>query len=82
MLVLVSVFLLTLLASIIAVWMFRLLLSWYSHVQSQVNTPRPTSWLKLVNQQGLVSFLSAPKERVKVTKLRRSTANIKSPWGW
>ena len=82
MFVLVSVFLLTLVASAFAIWMYRLLLSWHRYTQSQVDTPRLASWMKLATPQGFVSFLSAPVEQVKVARLSRSKDDIKEPWGW
>lgn len=82
MLVLVSVFLLSLIVSLIVIWTYRLLMGCHSYVQRQVNTPRSVSWMKLATQEGFASFLSAPKERVKVARLRRSNDHIKAPWGW
>ena len=82
MLVLVSVFLLSLVVSLIVVWTFRLLTGWYSYTQSQVSTPRSVSRIKLATLGGFASYISAPKEYVKATRLRRSNENIKTPWGW
>ena len=82
MLILVSVFLLSLVVSLTVVWTYRLLLGLHSYTQSQVNTPRSVSWIKLATPEGFASFLSAPKEQVKVARLRRSNDDIKAPWGW
>ena len=82
MLVLVLVFLLSLAVSLIVVWTYRLLIGWYFYAQSQINTPRSVSWMKLATLEGFASFLSAPKEQVKVARLRRSNDDIKAPWGW
>ena len=82
MLVLISIFLLSLAVSLVAVLMYRLVLSLHSHVQRQVDKPPLVSWMKLATQQGLTSFLSAPQEKAKVAKLNRSRDDIKKPWGW
>jgi hypothetical protein len=82
MLALASVFLLSLVVSLIAILIYRLVLSLHSYVQSQVDKPRSVSWMKLVTQQGFGSFLSAPKEQAKVARLSRSKDDIKKPWGW
>ena len=82
MLELVSVLLLTLVVSVFVIWMYRSLLSWHRYAQSQVDTPRSASWMKLATQQGFMSFLLAPKERVKARKLSKSKDGINAPWGW
>jgi len=82
MLALVSIFLLTLIASMFVIWLYRLLIGWHHYTQSQVDRPRSAAWLKIATQQGFMSFISAPKEPVRRAKLSRPTGNIKSPWGW
>lgn len=82
MLALVSTFFLTLVTSIFVIWMYRLLLSWHRYAQSQVDTPRSASWMKLATQQGFLLFLSGPGKQVKVAKLRSSRNGIKTAWGW
>lgn len=82
MIVLVSVFLLSLVVSLIVILMYRLVLSLHHYVQRQVDKPRLAAWRKLATQQGFISFLSAPKEQVKIAKLSRSKDGIKAPWGW
>jgi len=82
MLALVTIFLLTLIASLTIVWIYRLLLSWHHYTQSQVDTPRSSAWMKIATPQGFASFLSAPKEQVKVANLKSARSGIKAPWGW
>lgn len=82
MLVLISVFLLSLAVSLFVVWMYRLVISLHGYVQRQVDKPRLVSWLHLATHQGFASFLSTPPEKAKVAKLKRSRDGIKKPWGW
>lgn len=82
MLVLVSIFLLSLAISIVVVWTYRLLVGAYTYTQSQVHAARSVSWLKLATFKGFASYLTAPKERVKSAKLKRSSDDIQAPWGW
>ncbi|MFC1701830.1 hypothetical protein ACFL1J_03685 [Pseudomonadota bacterium] len=83
MLALVTIFLVTLLASAMAVWVYRKISGWEGLGDISVaRTPQRGGKRKMGLQQGFVSLVSAPKEQARNKRLRSPNGGIKAPWGW
>ena len=83
MLALVTIFLITLLISAAAVWLYRTVSGWKGFNRAAVARRGPAVRMKLRAQQGYISLISAPsRQKAKPVRLRRSTGTIKAPWGW
>jgi hypothetical protein len=84
MLALVTIFLATLLISVVAIWLYRTVTGWKGFNQAVVVARRgPTVRMKLRAQQGYISLISAASnQKAKPVRLRKSTGTIKAPWGW
>jgi len=83
MLALVTIFLATLLISVVAIWLYRTVTGWKGFNQAVVARRGPAVRMKLRAQQGYISLISAPSlQKAKTVRLRRSTGTIKAPWGW
>lgn len=83
MLAIVTIFLVTLIASAIAVWMYRKISGWEGLGDaSAANNPQRGGKRKMGLQQGFISLVSAPKERARNRRLRSPNDGIKAPWGW
>ena len=83
MLALVTIFLATLLISVVAIWLYRTVTGWKGFNQAVVARRGPAVRMKLRAQQGYISLISAPSlQKAKPVRLRISTGTIKAPWGW
>ena len=83
MLALVTIFLITLLISAAAVWLYRTVSGWKGFNRAVVARRGPAVRMKLRAQQGYISLISAPsQQKAKPVRLRRTTGTIKAPWGW
>ena len=83
MLALVTIFLATLLISLVAIWMYRTVAGWKGFNQAVVARRGPAVRMKLRAQQGYISLISAASnKKARPVRLRRSTGTIKAPWGW
>ena len=83
MLALVTIFLATLLISVVAIWLYRTVTSWKGYNSAVVARRGPAVRMKLKAQQGYISLISAPsQQKAKPVRLRRTTGTIKAPWGW
>ena len=80
MLALVTIFLATLLISLVAIWMYRTVAGWKGFNQAVVARRGPAVRMKLRAQQGYISLIASQKARP--VRLPRSTGTIKAPWGW
>jgi len=82
MLVLVTFFLIALLVSSTAVWLYRFTSNWKGFNQITVGNSRTTTkgWLKA--QQSFSSSASSTRGNVKYMTLPNSKGGIKAPWGW
>jgi len=82
MLALVAIFLVTLIASTIAVWLYRQMSGWHGFTRTLVGRPASTTRMKIGLQQGFISLYSASTKQAKHVKLRGPRGAIKTPWGW
>ena len=83
MLALITIFLITLLISAAAVWLYRTVSGWKGFNRAVVARRGPAVRMKLRAQQGYISLISAPsQQKAKPVRLRRTTGTIKAPWGW
>lgn len=82
MLALATIFLITLIASVTAVWLYRKISSWQGLTRLVVGRPQNTDRAKIGLQQGFISLFSSPRKQAKKVKLRSTRGGIKTPWGW
>ena len=83
MLALVIMFLVTLLISVVTIWLYRAVSGWKGFNRAVVVRRGPTVRMKLRAQQGYISLISEPsQQKAKPVRLRRTTGTIKAPWGW
>ena len=82
MLVLVTMFLVTLITSAAAVWGYRKLSGWQGFTESLAGRPQPARRMQIGGQQGFISLASRQGKKPITVKLRSSRRNIKTPWGW
>jgi hypothetical protein len=83
MLELVTIFLVTFLISLVAIWFYRKIAEWQGSGVTVVARRKKSMAMKLKPQQGYISLRKPSKPKVKSVRLR-SNANgtIKAPWGW
>ena len=82
MLELIVIFLVSLLAAVTAIWLYRKLSSREESGQSLVGRSGKPVRSKMAVQQGFISMSSTRRERVKSVKPRRTKGGTKAPWGW
>ena len=82
MLTLVSIFLVTIIVSAIAILAYRKLSGWSGFAETLVGRPQSTVRMKIGTQQGFISLAPKRGQKSKNVKLRNSKRNIKTPWGW
>lgn len=94
MLALVTIFLVTILISLVAVWIYRKLFAWEGSSSVVAARRGKTAKMKLKPQRGFVSLFKSSKAkkptsrapssraRVKPARLRHTAGTIKAPWGW
>ena len=82
MLALVAIFLVTLIASETAVWLYRKISGWHGFTTTLVGRPHSTVKMKIGMQQGFVQLAAAPRGQVKFVRLRSPKGGFKTPWGW
>jgi len=82
MLALVSIFLVTVIVSAAAIWVYRKLSLWHGFTDTLVGRPQSTRRMKIGTQQGFISLDTKRGKNPKNFKLRSPKGNIKKPWGW
>lgn len=82
MIVLVTFFLLALIVSASAVWLYRYISRWRGFNQITVGNSgtQIKGWLKA--QKSLISIASSTRGNAKSISLPNSKVSIKAPWGW
>ena len=82
MLVLVTIFLVTIITSATAVWGYRKLSGWQGFTTTLVSRPHTSRRMQIGAQQGFISLTSKRMKKPIKVKLRSPKGNIKAPWGW
>ena len=97
MLGLVTIFLATLLISVVTIWLYRSITGFKGFNTTVVARRRNTTKMKLSPQQGFITMLTPKRSRAKTkpvkstrsrpgrvapARLRKVTGEIKAPWGW
>ena len=82
MLVLVTMFLVTILTSAAAVWGYRKLSGWQGFSETLVGRPQSSRRMQIGAQQGFISLTPKRGKKAIKVKLRNPRGNIKKPWGW
>ena len=82
MLVLVTMFLVTIITSATVVWGYRRLLGWQGFTETFAGRSQSSRRMQVGAQQGFISPASKRGKKPIKVKLRRPKRNIKAPWGW
>ena len=82
MLALVTIFLVTIITSVSAVWTYRKISAWDGFTTTLMGRPQSTRRMKIAAQQGFISLVSKRQGKSRNIRLRNSKRNIKTPWGW
>jgi len=82
MIALITFFLIAVIVSTTAVWLYRFISGWQGFNQITVRNyvPRTKGWLKPDRRFG--SMASPARGRVKSIALSNTRGDIKVPWGW
>ena len=82
MLAIVTIFLVTFITSVTAIWVYRKVSGWSGFSESLVGRPRASARTKIGAQNGFISLYARHNKGAKQVKLRGYRKNIKTPWGW
>jgi len=82
MLALSTIFLVTIIVSATAIWVYRKLSVWRGFTETFVGRPRSRTRMKIGAQQGFISLLSKRRRKSKNVILRSPVGKIETPWGW
>lgn len=82
MLALVAIFLVTIIASVTAIWLYRKATNLRGFTANLVGRPKSRGNSRMGLQKGFTSLGATPGKTKKNTRLRKSTGDIKTPWGW
>lgn len=82
MLELISLFLVTIITSTVAVWGYRKLSGWQGFSETLVGRPQSSRRMQIGAQQGFISLASNRGKKPIKVKLRNAKGNIRKPWGW
>jgi hypothetical protein len=77
-----SLFLINLLVSVAAIWLYRSVSGWQGNKHIKVVRKNQTKGRKLTTQFGYISPFSASQKGAQYRKLYSPTGDIKTPWGW
>lgn len=82
MIVLVAFFLMTLIVSTAAVWLYRFISNWkgYNQITVARSGTKMKGWLNA--QQRFNSMASSTRGNAKSIALPNAKGGIKAPWGW
>jgi len=75
-------FFVTLLASVLAIWVWRIVSSWDGVKRNIIDNRVTTNRTRLKTKQGLMFLFRSNRESAKHKTLRNSKGSIKAPWGW
>ena len=82
MLALVSIFVLTLLISFVAVRFYRLVAGWSGFSGDMLRRSGSNMMMTVKTQQGFITLNPKSNQRARKIRLRSPTGGIKAPWGW
>ena len=90
MLALVSIFLVTLIASATSIWVYRKISGWHGFTTTVVGRPHSTTRMKIGLQQGFVQLTAKhkspmtaqPRGQTRFIRHRAPKGGYKAPWGW
>lgn len=82
MLALVAIFLVTLVISATAVWVYRKISDWDGFSETLVGRPKSTMRMKIGAQQGFISLHRKSDRTPRTIRLRGRRRAVKTPWGW
>jgi hypothetical protein len=82
MLALALMFLVTIIVSASAIWLYRKLSVWQGSTEAVVGRLQSTTRMKTGAQQRFTSLVPERGKRSRNTKLRSPKGEFKNPWGW
>jgi len=82
MLALVAIFLVTLITSATAVWVYRKVSGWHGFTATLVGRSHSVAKMKIGQQQGFVQLAAKPKGQTRLVRTRTPKGGFKTPWGW
>ena len=82
MLALATIFLVTLMISTAAIWLYRRVAAWHGFSDTLVGRPQPAMRMKIRAQQGFISLERKSNRNAKAVRLRGRGRAVKTPWGW
>jgi hypothetical protein len=82
MLILVTFFLISLVVSTIAIWLYRFISNWEGFNQLTVGNSAKNTRRSFGTQQGYIRAASSTRRRAKSMMLPAAGNSIKTPWGW
>lgn len=82
MLALVAIFLVTMIVSATAIWVYRKLSVFYGFTNALVSRPESTATMEICAQHGSITLVPRRRKIQENTKLRRSKGKNDTPWGW
>jgi hypothetical protein len=82
MLFLVTLFLVSLLISMAAIWLYRSVSDWQISEKNVVGRRNKTMGKKLKTQLGFISPPSASRKKAQIGRCRNPKGGTKAPWGW
>jgi len=82
MLIFATFFLISLLISTIAIWLYRFIANWEGFNQLTVSNASKNTKRWYRTHQGFNPSASTVRARAKTVALSNGRGNIKTPWGW
>ena len=82
MLMLITLFLVSLIISATVIWLCRLIFNWHNFMETLVDEPDKTTHDKIEAFRGFMSLFASAREPIEAKSLRSPDDNIRAPWGW
>ena len=82
MLMLVTLFLVSLIISATVIWLCRLIFNWHNFKETVADDPDITTRDKIEAFRGFMSLFASAREPIEAKSLRSPDDNIRAPWGW
>jgi hypothetical protein len=82
MLMLVTLFLVSLIISATVIWLCRLIFNWHNFKETVADDPDKTTRDKIEAFRVFMSLFASAREPAEAKSLRSPDDNIRAPWGW
>jgi hypothetical protein len=78
----VALLLISILSSIVAIWLYRLVSGWQSLIHFSADRNNQTIGKKVITQFAYISPFSASRKGAQNRRPRSLKGDTKTPWGW